>query len=128
MNKLILCEGKTDAILLSYYLGCVQHWTPCKRGPKNFRISVDEKSGESAYWYQRGEDRLLICGVGGKDRFGGFFADKIRAAILDAQVFSKVALVTDRDDRQEEDITAEVCRIFAPAITQAKQNHWVENA
>jgi len=46
MNKLILCEGKTDAILLSYYLGCVQHWTPCKRGPKNFRISVGEKSVE----------------------------------------------------------------------------------
>ena len=43
-------------------------------------------------------------------------------------MFSKVALVADRDDRQEEDITAEVCRIFAPAITQAKQNHWVENA
>ena len=48
MNKLILCEGKTDAILLSYYLGCVRQWTPCKRGPKNFQISVDEKSGESA--------------------------------------------------------------------------------
>ena len=128
MNKLILCEGKTDAILLSYYLGCVQQWIPCMRGPKNFRISVDEKSGESAYWYQRGEDHLLICGVGGKDKFGRFFADKIQAAILDAQVFSKVALVTDRDDRQEADITAEVCRIFASAITQAKQNHWVENA
>ena len=78
MNKLILCEGKTDAILLSYYLGCVQQWIPCMRGPKNFRISVDEKSGESAYWYQRGEDRLLICGVGGKDKFGGFFADFLR--------------------------------------------------
>ena len=68
----------------------------------------------------------LRCGR--KDKFGRFFADKIQAAILDAQVFSKVALVTDRDDRQEEDITAEVCRIFAPAITHAKQNHWVENA
>ena len=48
MDKLILCEGKTDAILLSYYLECVQQWTPCKESPKNFQISVDEKSGESA--------------------------------------------------------------------------------
>ena len=127
MNKLILCEGKTDAILLSYYLGCVQQWAPCKQRPKNFRLSVDETSGESASWYQRGEDYLLICGVGGKDKFGRFFSEKIQAAILDAQVFSKVALVMDRDDRQEEGITAEVCRNFAPAITQAKQNHWVEN-
>jgi len=26
MNKLILCEGKTDAILLSYYLGKTAGW------------------------------------------------------------------------------------------------------
>ena len=57
MNKLILCEGKTDAILLSYYFGGGQQWIPCMRGPKNFCISVDEKSGESACGYQLGEDR-----------------------------------------------------------------------
>lgn len=128
MNKLILCEGKTDAILLSYYLGHVQKWIPCRRGPKGFQISADEKLGESAYWYQQGEDYLLICGVGGKDKFGSFFTNKIQAAIIDAQVFSKVALVTDRDDRQEEEIAAEVCRCFAPAITQARQNLWVKNS
>ena len=27
MNKLILCEGKSDAIFLSYYLSCVCGWT-----------------------------------------------------------------------------------------------------
>lgn len=26
MNKLILCEGETDVILLSYYLGKVCSW------------------------------------------------------------------------------------------------------
>ena len=78
MNKLILCEGKTDAILLSYYLGRVRQWMPCKRGPKNYRISVDEKAGESAYWYQQGSDYLLICAVGGKNKFGSFFKEKIR--------------------------------------------------
>ena len=93
MNKLILCEGKTDAILLSYYLGRVHHWAPCNKGPKELRISADEISGESAYWYQREEDRLLICGVGGKDKFGSFFKNKIEPAIIDAHAFSKVALV-----------------------------------
>lgn len=127
MNKLILCEGKTDAILLSYYLGRVRQWMPCKRGPKNYRISVDEKIGESAYWYQQGSDYLLICAVGGKNKFGSFFEEKIRAAIKDAQVFSKMALVTDRDDRQEEAIEREVCQCFAPVVTQAEQNVWTEN-
>lgn len=128
MNKLILCEGKTDAILLSYYLDHVQQWRPCRHGPKGFTISADEKSGESAYWYQKGNDYLLICGVGGKDKFIKFFTDKIRAAIIDAQLFSKIALVMDRDDRQEEDIIAEVCRNFAPVITQANQNLWIDNS
>lgn len=36
MNKLILCEGKTDAILLSYYLSHVQNWMPYKKGPLKF--------------------------------------------------------------------------------------------
>lgn len=31
MNKLILCEGKTDAILLSYYLGRVANGSFLKR-------------------------------------------------------------------------------------------------
>lgn len=127
MNKLILCEGKTDAILLSYYLGQVQQWTPCKRGPKGYQISVNEKAMESAYWYQRGSDYLLICAVGGKDNFGRFFTEKVCSAIKDAQVFSKVALVTDRDNREVEDIAKEVCQEFSPVITQAKQNLWIEN-
>lgn len=127
MNKLILCEGKTDAILLSYYLDRVHQWAPCKKGPKEVRISADEKYGESAYWYQRGEDYLLICGVGGKDKFGSFFKDKIQAAIIDAQAFSKVALVIDRDDRTEEEITDEICQYLTPVITQATHNCWISN-
>ena len=127
MNKLILCEGKTDAILLSYYLDHVRHWEPCKKGPKELRICADEKSGESAYWHQRGEERLLICGVGGKNKFGSFFKNKIQSAIIDAQAFSKAALVTDRDNRTEEEIVAEVCEHLALIITQASQNRWINN-
>lgn len=127
MNKLILCEGKTDAILLSYYLSHVQNWMPYKKGP--IKISVDEASGESAYWYKREDDYLLICGVGGKDKFGRFFVEKkIREAIIDSNFCSKVALVTDRDDRQVEQIAEEICHSFAPVITQVDQNIWTENS
>ncbi len=127
MNKLILCEGKTDAILLSYYLGRIKQWEPCKYGPQRCQISVNEKVGEYAYWYQQGGDYLLICAVGGKDRFGIFFAEKLQATIRDAQMFSRMALVTDRDARLEEEIAKEVCQRFTPLITQAKQNQWIEN-
>ena len=41
MNRLILCEGKTDAILLSYYLGKTCGWEFCKNAPKGAKIVAD---------------------------------------------------------------------------------------
>lgn len=38
MNKLILCEGKTDAILLSYYLGKMVGWKYTRKGPDALTI------------------------------------------------------------------------------------------
>ena len=67
MNKIILCEGETDAILLSYYLGKVSGWSFCKKPPANIAIKPDAFE-QSVNWYQKGSDRLLICGVGGKDK------------------------------------------------------------
>ena len=66
MNKIILCEGETDAILLSYYLDKVAGWKFCKKGPADIAIKTDTFE-QSANWYQKDEDRLLICAVGGKD-------------------------------------------------------------
>jgi len=76
MNKLILCEGKTDAILLSYYLEKTCGWTH-RNAPKSLAIKADEYKGESAYWYRKEDTSLLICGVGGRDKFSIFFKDKI---------------------------------------------------
>ncbi|MBQ2986562.1 MAG: hypothetical protein IJE23_03670 [Tyzzerella sp.] len=72
MNKLILCEGETDAILLSYYLGKIAGWKYCEKAPKNIDIKK-HNDNESVNWYKKGKDYLLICGVGGKDNFGRFF-------------------------------------------------------
>ena len=38
MNKLILCEGMTDAVLLSYYLDKVAGWKFCRKAPKEVAI------------------------------------------------------------------------------------------
>ena len=41
MNKLILCKGATDAILLSYYLEKTAGWTFCRKPPKDLQIKED---------------------------------------------------------------------------------------
>ena len=86
MNKLILCEGETDAILLSYYLGKVAGWKFCKKPPADIAIKPDTFE-QSANWYENGDDRLLICAMGGKDNVRAFFSNKILRLIVDAGAF-----------------------------------------
>ena len=125
MNKIILCEGMTDAILLSYYLDKVAAWEFCRKPPRN--IAIKEGRDESVNWYEKGDDRLMICGVGGKDRMQAFFTDKILRPIVDAGAFSRMAVVLDRDDKELGSIEAHSSSIFKPVITSMTNNVWVGN-
>lgn len=127
MNSVILCEGKTDAILLSYYLGKMSGWQPGAKPPKGLEIKPTKNSLESVEWYQRGDDRLLICGIGGKDRFAEFFKEKILQPIKDSSAFSRIAVVTDRDDRNDSEIRDSIKIGFQALITNARENEWADN-
>lgn len=126
MNKLILCEGATDAILLSYYLGKTAGWKFCRKPPKNIMIKED-RIEESINWYERGDDRLLICGVGGKDRVKGFFEKKIKPAIINSDAFERIALMLDRDDKEIEAIEEYASNIFNPVISRTENDKWIDN-
>jgi hypothetical protein len=126
MNKLILCEGKTDAILLSYYLEKTCGWSH-RNAPKSLNIKADEIKGESAYWYRKEDESLLICGVGGKDNFGSFFREKILPIMVDTSAFTKIAIVTDRDDREEQSIIDSFCTLLRPIITNITNDVWATN-
>jgi len=130
MISLILCEGKTDAIFLSYYLEQVCSWThkfPKENIPKEFTIKPNTKKGESAEWYRKADDFLLICGVGGKDNFGSFIKSKIVPAMTDGNVFSKIAIVTDRDDREESSICQSFQSMLNPIVSSVTDNVWTNN-
>ena len=62
MNKLILCEGATDAYLLSYYLEKVSGWIYAKKGPYNLDIKPTNGT-ETANWYRKDGDffAYLCC-------------------------------------------------------------------
>lgn len=123
---MILCEGKTDAILLSYYLEKTCGWTH-RNAPKSLAIKVDEIKGESAYWYRKEDESLLICGVGGKDNFGSFYKEKIHPTMVDTNAFSKIAVVTDRDNREEKSILDSFRALFRPIITNVDNDTWISN-
>ena len=126
MNKVILCEGETDAILLSYYLSKVSGWSFCKKPPADIAIKADEFE-QSINWYQKHNDRLLICGVGGKDKMASFFKSKILRPVVNAGAFSRIALILDRDDKQMDSIEAHASTLFRPVITSMRNNQWIGN-
>ena len=127
MNKIILCEGETDAILLSYYLSKVAGWKYRKKAPADISIKADTFE-QSANWYENGTDRLLICAVGGKDNVGVFFKSKILRPIADAGAFSRIALVLDRDEKEVESVEAHASSVLKPIVTKVRNNEWISNS
>ena len=83
MNRLILCEGKTDAILLGYYLMKTDGWALERKPPSGLDIKAQEQN-ENVVWYKKGNEKLMICAVGGKDNFGQFFSRYIQRPIFNA--------------------------------------------
>lgn len=125
MNKLILCEGETDAILLSYYLERVAGWAYSKKCPQGLSIRATAQN-ESVNWYKKDDDYLLICAVGGKDNFKRFFNEKIRNPLILVNAFEKISIVTDRDNRDIETIEASALSIFDVSDVEIRNNQWVD--
>ena len=126
MNKLILCEGETDAILLSYYLQRTCGWNYSKRFPAGMDIKAEKIHGESANWYRKDDNYLLICAVGSKNRFQCFFKEKIAPPLQssDTAAFSKIALLIDHDDDSEEEIVQRVRKELSLIARNAEHNAW----
>lgn len=127
MNKLILCEGETDAILLSYFLKKVANWEFCRKGPKNLDIQK-YNDNESINWYRKGEDYLLICAVGGKDNFGNFFNTRIKTPLVTVNAFGKIAIITDHDDREVDEISQLLLVAMGKFFTDIQNRVWSNNS
>ncbi len=126
MNKLILCEGKTDAALLGYYLGKIAGWQECKKVPKGLKIKPTA-SNQSVNWYQKDKDSLLICVAGGNTNFKNFIEKTIMNPLKDGS-FKKIAFVLDRDVRETreiEDFASSVLEGLSTTV-RLQNNNWVK--
>ena len=130
MRTLILCEGKTDAILLSYLLQKESNWVYVKSKKGLWDIEEDDKKDESANWYKRDEDYILICGVGGKDKFKGFFLDKLYEPIIQTQKshnIDKIIYILDKDKDSFEMLEQKIFDDLQPICTDLLIDNWKEN-
>ncbi len=130
MTRIILCEGETDLILISYYLEKVKGWK-YTGAPKGLSFNFSEQENKAACnYHNKNKDELLICAVGGKDNFGNFFNDYLRKPIMRTNAGEteyRIALVTDRDDCSAEEIEISILNELAPIISKVKNNAWQSN-
>lgn len=130
MTRIILCEGETDLILISYYLEKTKGWV-YNSDPKGLRLNFTEQENMAACNYQnKNNDELLICAVGGKDNFGNFFNDNLRKPILRSNAGEteyKIALVTDKDDFTIKKIENAITEELSPIIQNVENNVWKQN-
>lgn len=128
MIRIIMCEGKTDAVLLSYYLGRVNGWQH-KKQPSKFPVAVNKYDNQSVSHYSIDKEELAICSVGGKNNFVNFYKNYIKPFIwTDSQNESEYRLVfvTDRDDRSTEEIEKELSE--DGNLFKLKDREWIDNS
>lgn len=124
MRKIILCEGKSDAILISYYLIKTNNWSVnTKSKLKNLSFGNEN---ESFVWYKRNDENLAIWGVGGKDNFESAL-QKIYLQNYQASkpedIFSSIIIIADRDNLSIDDKINEFISLTSSFNTQSLENN-----
>lgn len=129
MMRIILCEGKTDAILLSYYLERTKGWHHNKN-PKKFRVKFSNNENRAIYHYIKDDNELAICAVGGKDNFINFYKEYIEQYIVGSEnpdIEYKIAIVIDKDNRTIKEIEEELSNNLSPSISSIVNKEWRTN-
>ncbi len=112
MKSIIFCEGKTDAILLSYYLGKVAGWNFNKKLTKSISIPIRSFENEEVSVYTKADDELVIWAVGGVSNISYAISSIIEAtkAIEKENAYGKFALLLDRDQAEEDSVILETIK------------------
>ncbi len=104
MYDIILCEGETDAILISYYLKNLMSFQYINSTPK--KVPKLNNVNNQIQWYKGNRNQYLaICPIGGSD-----FCHAMNEIVHynksanDTEIFCKIALVMDHDDDSTENV------------------------
>lgn len=110
-RSLILCEGKTDAIIIGYLLMKSYGWNYQRKLDKKIAETIKASKNESSEWYEKNGNYTAIVGVGGKDGFLKFINEKLAAYQKHQRSdisFSKILVFRDHDDDNVNDIEREL--------------------
>ena len=95
MTEIMLVEGVSDVLLISYFLQNVYGWKHKKDNKLQIGPLDEHEHIESLY---KGENELILCGVGGNGKFARFVKEHRINDVIILQDISSVMIVTDRDE------------------------------
>lgn len=118
MKNIIFCEGKTDAILLSYYLGKVSGWNFNDKLTRKIGLPIRNYENEEVSVYTKGEDELIIWAVGGVNNLDYSITSILEAtkALEKEKSYRKLVVLMDRDQADEDRVILE--KIEASIVNQ----------
>lgn len=116
MKSVIICEGKSDSIFLSYYLSSLYNWksVDCKDGKEWLRRNDNERrlnkfeafsDKPDCYWYYRdNDDNILgIYPVQSNSNIGKGIDQVLNINLITSSTpIDKLVILTDRDDENVE--------------------------
>ncbi len=119
MQRVILCEGRTDAILISYLLEKCWEWHFNNKLTVKPRVRLPaERQNECLNWYSRHGVDLAIWAVGGYTEIPAKLkriTERTRHEQNETLRFSHIVIVCDRDWRTAEQSKAEINEWLADA-------------
>ncbi|MBR4642048.1 MAG: DUF3226 domain-containing protein [Selenomonadaceae bacterium] len=105
MNSVILCEGETDQILLSYYLNKCFGFEYCKKQPAVAPKKLhSNNSAESVCCYSHDDDIVVIWAVGGHSELQLALEKILHQNKINSPrngFYSRICVMTDNDSEQE---------------------------
>lgn len=122
MTELMLVEGVSDVQLISYYLQNAYEWEYRENNALGITPLDEFEHIESL---SKGEDQLVLCGVGGNGKFAHFVeVHRINEAIVENEI-NTVMVVADRDIEQDARIVRRINNIFKNV--RFSKGEWVAN-
>lgn len=100
-QSIVLCEGETDQIILSYYFEKLFHYHYASELPKILNVNPQ---AEFVRLYMRSEDKdeVVIWAIGGRNLFRDALNEVLEANMTNAEsVYSKVLVILDHDSDRE---------------------------
>lgn len=132
MKNIIFCEGKTDAILLSYYLENVAGWKFNKKLNKKIELPIRNLENEEVNVYTKSVNELVIWAVGGQSNFTYAVSQiiKLNKNFIEDEIYTKLIVLRDHDLVSElDDILNEFNNLFEQNeidISIKSNNEWAK--